>query len=187
MPLGSSRPRGCHLHGYVCPLFPGKQNRHDRPAGTVVVGHTRDDVISVSEEDFELTSERFGVGPAPEGLVDAQHLSTAAVRATDPMSDGDPITVDLRWDLHGGDTQVSGTADPVEGSTWGGRGRDGCMVQNWLAHQRWRWAYEGVAGTIGGVDVADLFLPNEWPAVFIEGRSTFKIIINQTGVDCVPA
>jgi len=92
--------------------------------------------VSVSltgEEDFELIGERDGFAPAPDGFVDAQHLLTAAVRASIPMSEGDPIAVDLRWDLSDARTQVSGTSGPLEGFTWGQRGRDGWLVQNWLA------------------------------------------------------
>ena len=143
--------------------------------------------VSVSDEDFELVSERFGFGPAPDGFIDAQQLSTAAVRGTIPMSEGDPIAVDLSWDLSDADTQVSGNDGPIEDRSWGRNGRDGCMVQNWLAHQRWRSSYRGLTGSLGGVDVAHLHLPLDWPAVFIEGRSTFKIIINQTGVECISA
>ena len=138
------------------------------------------------EEEMEFVDDRFGFTPAPDGYVDAQHLRTAAVRGTVPMSEGDPIAVDLRWDLSAAEVQVSGNHGPVEGFSWGRRGLDGCMVQNWLAHQRWRRDFQGVTGTLGGVDVARLYLPTQGPgAVFIEGRSTFKIILNQTGVDCV--
>lgn len=101
------------------------------------------------------------------------------------MSEGEPIAVDLRWDLSSAELQVSGNNGPIEGFTWGRRGRDGCVVQNWLAHQRWRWDYEGITGSLDGV--SELYLPTDRPAVFIEGRSTFKIIINQTGAACVQA
>ena len=103
------------------------------------------------------------------------------------MSEGDPIDVDLHWDLSSADVQVSGNHGPTGGFSWGRRGLEGCLVQNWLAHQRWRLDDQGVSGTLGGVNVADLYLLTHTPAVFIAGRSTFKIIINQTGVECVPA
>ena len=72
-----------------------------------------------------------------------------------------------------------------KGSVGGGTASDGCMVQNFLAHQRWRADFQAISGTVGAVDTADLYLPTGFPPVFIEGRSTFKIIINQTGVECV--
>jgi hypothetical protein len=139
------------------------------------------------DEQFVLLSERYGVAPAEDGYVDAQHMLTAAARGTVPMSEGGPVAVDLRWDVSDADVQVSGNHGPTEGFSWGRHGLDGCMVQNLLAHQRWRADFQGISGTLGGTETADLYLPTDFPAVFIEGRSTFKIIINQTGVDCLSA
>ncbi len=139
------------------------------------------------EEEYEQIGERDGIAPAPDGYVDAEHMRTAAVRGSVPMSEGDPIAVDLQWDLSDAEIQVSGNNGPIGGFSWGLHGRDGCAVANLLAHQRWRWDFDGIAGTLGGVDIEDLYLPDFYPHVFIEGRSTFKVILNQTGVNCTLA
>ena len=144
--------------------------------------------VSVSAEDFEVVSERWGFGPAANGYVDSQHLLSAAAQGTVPMSEGDPVSVDLTWDLSDADVEVAGTNGPYNGFSWGRHGRDGCLVENLLAHQRYRWTDHGVTGSLGGVDMEDLYVRNnDLPGAFIEGRSTFKYIINETGPNCVPA
>jgi hypothetical protein len=150
-----------------------------------ILGVAEETWVSVDEEEFELTDVRYNFVTDADGYVDAQHMRVAAVRGSVPMSEGDPIAVDLQWDLSDAELQTAGNDGPVEGSTWGGSGRDGCQVRNLLAHQRWRWDFDGITGTIGGHDIeTHYYLPNEFPSVFIEGRSTFKIIINETGVNC---
>ena len=152
-----------------------------------ILGVAEETYVSVDEEEFELTGVRWNFVTDADGYVDAQHMRTAAVRGSVPMSEGDPIAVDLEWDLSDADLQVAGKDGPVEGDTWGGSGRDGCEVVNLLAHQRWRSDFDGITGTIGGHDIAHYYLPNEWPSVVIEGRSTFKIVINEVGRDCPAA
>lgn len=134
-----------------------------------------------------ILNVRFGHAPAEDGYVDKQHMATVAARGTVPMNEGDPIAVDLQWDLSEAEVQVSGNHGPTEGFSWGRHGRDGCIVLNLLAHQRWRADFHGISGTLGGVDVAEMYLPTEDKGVFIQGRSTFKAVVNQTGVECAEA
>jgi len=171
------------------PLFPelitGVPARK-QPWFLVVVATTWQSVGFEEGSDWEVIAQRWGETFDSVGYIDTTHLRTAAVTAFVPMSEGDPIALDLHWDLSDAPVQVSGNDGPVEGFSWGLHGSDGCTVQNFLAHQRWRWGGHTVTGSFDGMSMADLFIRPDNGA-FIEGQSVFKIIIDETGVPCEPA
>jgi len=96
-----------------------------------------------------------------------------------PMSEGNPLALDLRIHMSG-ELQVSGADGPLEeeGVPWGSHLNTECSTQNWWKHQAWRRGGT-VTGTIDGTDVSTLFLEPHAP--FVEGHSVFTGIVTEHG------